>query len=155
MNYLFGIRPIRYYILKRTLAWLGHVQRMDINRRLPKMLFYAWIPDTKRQVGRQAKHNSKQAQELLIDMAATLPEELAEIMRREKLPDATVQATTRGQKQRLKQHADLQKTMFNWTTTTKTVQTKWLNCSTWAQLAEDREVWRHATSMYLGIKFPN
>ena len=92
---------------------------------------------------------------MLIDMAATLPEELAEIMRREKLPDVTVQATTRGQKQRLKQHADLQKTMFNWTTTTKTVQTKWLNCSTWAQLAEDREVWRHATSMYLGIKFPN
>lgn len=154
MNYLFGIRPIKYYILKRSLAWLGHVQRMDISRRLPKMLFYAWIPDAKRQVGRQAKHNSKQAQELLIDMAATLPAELSEIMSREKLPDVAAQSTTRGQKQRLKQHADLQKTMFHWKTTTKTVQAKWLTCSTWAQMAEDREIWKQATSLYLNIKFP-
>ena len=46
------------------------------------------------------------------------------------LPDVAVQAITCEQKQRLKQHADLQKTMLHWTTTTKTVQTKsWIQIS--------------------------
>ena len=39
-----GINMIDFYITRRQLGWLGHVRRMDYNKRLPRKMLSAWIP---------------------------------------------------------------------------------------------------------------
>ena len=97
--------------------------------------------------------HSKLVQELLIDLAATLPHKYAAIMRQEKLDAPPSQPTTRRRRQLQQAHAKEQSNQLAWSTTTKVLQTKWLNCSTWTILTADRTLWREATDFYLGAKF--
>ena len=39
-----GIETIDTYVTRRQLRWLGHVRRMDYDRRLPRRMLSAWVP---------------------------------------------------------------------------------------------------------------
>ena len=39
-----GLESMDTYISKRQLRWLGHVRRIDYERRLPRRMLSAWVP---------------------------------------------------------------------------------------------------------------
>lgn len=132
---LMDINHLRYYIDQRALRWLGHVQRMNPNR-LPKRLLYSWIPDRSRTRGGQTKTLNRRFMHLLVDMANTLPNNLASLMRQEL---ADTQSSTPAPR-------------LSWRASNNKTRDAWLQCSTWTNLANDRNLWKQATKEYLRLK---
>ena len=120
---------------QRALRWFGHVQRMNPNR-LPKRLLYSWIPDRSRTRGGQTKTLNRRFMHLLVDMANTLPNNLASLMRQEL---ADTQSSTPAPR-------------LSWRASNNKTRDAWLQCSTWTNLANDRNLWKQATKEYLRLK---
>lgn len=152
LNEMLDIYPVSYYVDQRTLRWIGHLQRMEDDR-LPKMLFFSWVPDGKRRRGGQEKRFGRRAQELLLDMAERLPQGLARVMRGDQNRKAPGFVSANVDIERHKEWCKRNKEVQPKWKTTAAMTEKWLTCSTWTLLAEDRGLWKEAVGTYLVAKY--
>ena len=140
-----GMLPFEQAVDKRTLRWLGHLQRMPDDT-LAKKLLYAWVPSGTRARGGQQKHFRRRAQTLLEDMAKVLPDKFKLMMCKEKpKPPAGV---------RTRSYRPPPPVETAWVAT-PAFSKRWLKCSTWTELAKDKFLWNEAADTYLQMKYNN
>eukprot|EP00729_Bicosta_minor_P005768 gene5768-1169_t len=104
--------------------------------RLPKRLLYSWIPDRSRTTGGQTKTLNRRFMHPLVDMANARPNNLASLMSQELVNTQSATPAPR----------------LSWRASNNKPKDAWLQCSTWTNLANDRNLSKQATTEYLKLK---
>ena len=117
------LRSIDYYIERRALRWIGHISRMDENR-LPRMLFFSWVPGSKRSRGRPQKHFGHHVKNTLIAMVDSLDN-----------CDARKFRPRRGETPSWRASKDIAEAFYR--------------CASWMNVAQDKAEWKRLSQIYL------